>query len=181
MKEGKTLCWSRHHKYCSFISFKFLTVMRGSRFDSRFVPPSLFSGHPTLRSLSALIWSIVLVIWGDQLSLLHRPHRPDAEDLHLQRAWMNTCCDLLSHTNAAQSSPSVWIWKKKKGSECRNSFRMWFKSVTTTALWSAEAVTGIGPHLWKEKIWFSNEQLSYTGLSNQLNSPGYIIIYRNGS
>lgn len=33
---------------------------------SRFIPP-LFSGHPTLWSLSALICSIVLIIWGDQL------------------------------------------------------------------------------------------------------------------
>lgn len=78
-------------------------------------------GHPTLESLSPLIcaycprylswsglsWTLALV-----LGLLHLPLGPDVEDLHLQRAWKNTCCDLLSHTNASWGPQAVEVTQK---------------------------------------------------------------------
>lgn len=84
----------------------------GVRLGSRFIPP--LSGLRSPDSLE-LIYSHLLhcphyLRWSAEP---HRPHGPDAEGLRLQRAWMSTCWDLLSHTNVAHKSPGPWLWQRK--------------------------------------------------------------------
>lgn len=97
-------------------------------------PPPSFSGHLTLWNLSAVICSIVLIIWGDQLgppppSTRARCHGPPpAESLneHLLRSSVTPKC-------ATELSCSLGL-KEQLSSEWGNSFRRRLKSFTATHL-----------------------------------------------
>lgn len=110
-------CWSVVHPARNTASGYMLPASRFSNFQrfsfksldninnevvwlgSRFIPSLLVTRLWEAYLLSSgLLSSLSEVIKAElslcsHLRLLH-PHRPNAEDLHLQRVWKNPCCDL---------------------------------------------------------------------------------------